>query len=287
VVEMINLNKIQEEKPIEELINFSIINVDKPTEHTSFDVVARIRGIFNTKKVGHFGTLDPKVTGVLPICLNKACKLSEFFMHHDKEYIGKMYVHKEISGTKLEQEMKKFIGKIKQKPPVKSSVKRVERERTVNKFKIKEIEGKTVGFHCDVEAGTYIRKLIHDLGKNIGGAHMIKLIRVRAGIFDIKHAYPIEEIKKAYTLWKEKGDESELRKMLIPAEIITKIYPSVQVKEELVYSLLNGKPLIKEDLDEKLPDSDIFVVFNNDKFIGMYGKVEQEKIIAKPKMVFS
>jgi len=285
---MIDLKKIQEEKPIEGLINFSILNVDKPTEHTSFDVVARIRGIFNTKRVGHFGTLDPKVTGVLPICLNKACKLSEFFMHHDKEYIGKMSIHKEISRAKLEKEMEKFIGKITQKPPVKSSVKRVERERTVNKFRIKDIDGKVVGFHCDVEAGTYIRKLIHDLGEGIGGAHMIKLVRVRAGLFNIKQSHTIEEIQKAYSLWKKKGDESELRKMLIPAEIITKIYPPVQVKEELVQSLLNGKPLIEEDIDLKeIEDSDIFVIFNKDKFIGMYGKVDQEKIIAKPKMVFS
>ncbi|NQV08997.1 RNA-guided pseudouridylation complex pseudouridine synthase subunit Cbf5, partial [Candidatus Woesearchaeota archaeon] len=148
-----NLKTIQKQKPISELIKFSIINIDKPTEHTSFDVVARIRDIFHTKKVGHFGTLDPKVTGVLPISLNRACKLSDFFMHHDKEYIGKMYVHKEVNKKKLEKEMKKFIGKILQKPPVKSSVKRVERERTINKYKILKVDGKTISFHEDVEAG--------------------------------------------------------------------------------------------------------------------------------------
>ncbi len=283
-----DIKKIQQTKPIQDLINFSIINIDKPTEHTSFDVVARIRSIFHTKKVGHFGTLDPMVTGVLPISLNKACKLSDFFMHHDKEYIGKMQVHKEISKTKLEQEMKKFIGKIKQLPPVKSSVKRQIRERTINKFIIKEINGKTVSFHCDVEAGTYIRKLIHDLGEKIGGAHMIELRRIRAGIFNEKQSVKIEEVEKAYKLYKEKGDESKLRKFLIPAEIISEIYPVVQVKEEIVHGLLNGKPLMKEDVKKKdLPDSDIFVIFNGDKFIGMYGIVDREHIIAKPKMVFS
>ena len=102
-----NIKNIQAEKPIEELINFSIINIDKPTEHTSFDVVARIRKIFGIKKVGHFGTLDPKVTGVLPISLNRACKLSDYFMHHDKEYIGKMYVHKDVRGGVLRKEMEK------------------------------------------------------------------------------------------------------------------------------------------------------------------------------------
>ena len=282
----INIKKIQQSKPIEDLINFSIININKPTEHTSFDVVARIRGIFHTKKVGHFGTLDPMVTGVLPISLNKACKLSNYFMHHDKEYVGKMYVHKEISKADLEKEMKKFIGKIKQLPPVKSSVKRVERERTINRFKILKIEGKNVSFECDVEAGTYIRKLIHDLGEKIGGAHMIELRRVRAGIFNEKESITVEEVKDAYRLYKEKGDEKKLRKILIPAEIITEIYPVIKVKEDSVRSLLNGRPLMERD-KIKLPKQEIFSVFHKDRFIGIYAKHKKEEIVAKPRFVFS
>ena len=285
-----NLLKISQEKPIEDLIKFSIINIDKPVEHTSFDVVARVRRIFHTKKVGHFGTLDPLVTGVLPISLNKACKLSDYFMHHDKEYIGKMQIHKEISKTKLEKEMKKFIGKIKQLPPVKSSVKRIERERTINKFKITEIESKVVSFHCDVEAGTYIRKLIHDLGEKIGGAHMIELRRIRAGIFNEKNSVSIEEVKKAYDLWKNKKDETKLRKILIPAEIISKIYPVIQIKKTSVKSLLNGKPLMKEDVENGLMTKEIkkiFCVFHKEQFIGMYNLVNRDYIVAKPKMVFS
>jgi len=291
---MMDISKIQKEKPIEDLIKFCIINIDKPTEHTSFDVVARIRGIFHTKKVGHFGTLDPMVTGVLPISLNKACKLSNFFMHHDKEYVGKMYIHKDISKTDLEKEMKKFIGKIKQKPPVKSSVKRVERERTINKFKILKVEGKTVSFHADVEAGTYIRKLIHDLGEKIGGAHMIELRRIRAGIFKENKSVKIEEVKEAFEDYK-KGREGKLRKILIPAEIISKIYSIIKVKEESVKTLLNGKPLMDYDLTEgslrelkKFNENDIFVLFYKMQFIGAYRIVKgREKIVAKPRFVFS
>jgi len=285
-----NIKKISQEKPIEDLIKFSIINIDKPTEHTSFDVVARVRGIFQIKKVGHFGTLDPRVTGVLPISLNKACKLSNFFMHHDKEYIGKMQIHKDISKTKLEKQMKKFIGNIKQLPPVKSSVKRVERERTINKFKILKIDGKVVNFHCDVEAGTYIRKLIHDLGEKIGGAHMIELRRIRAGIFNEKESVKIEDVKEAYEIWKKKGDESKLRNILIPAEIISNIYQIVKVREESVKGLLNGKPLMKEEVEKGLMTKeigDVVCVFHKDRFIGMYEVVNRDYIVGKPKMVFS
>ena len=85
------------EKPIQELLEFSIINVDKPAGMTSFDVVEKIRKILGLRKTSHFGTLDPMVTGVLPVALNRTCKLSGFFMGHDKEYVGKMKIHKEIS----------------------------------------------------------------------------------------------------------------------------------------------------------------------------------------------
>lgn len=291
-----NFKKISQEKPIEDLINFSIINVDKPTAHTSFDVVARIRNIFHTKKAGHFGTLDPMVTGVLPICLNRACKLSDFFMHHDKEYIGKMFIHKEISKKDLEEKMKLFLGKIKQLPPVKSSVKRQVRERTINKFKILKIDGKIVSFHCDVEAGTYIRKLVHDLGEKIGGAHMIELRRIRAGIFNEENSVSVEEVRTAYDLWKEKGDEKKLREILIPAEIISEIYPAINVKEESIKSLLNGKPLMKEDLKKELiiENKKIILVICNEKLIGVYELIDSKPtnlgpstIIGNSKMVFS
>lgn len=289
-----NIQKLQKEKPIEDLIKFSIINVDKPVEHTSFDVVARIRKIFNTRKSGHFGTLDPMVTGVLPVSLNRACKLSDFFMHHDKEYVGKMYIHKEVSKTKLEEEMKKFIGKIKQLPPIKSSVKRVERERTINRFTITKIEGKTVSFHCDVEAGTYIRKLIHDLGEKIGGAHMIELRRLRAGIFKEKESVKIEEVEQAYAEYKQ-GKDAKLKKILIPAEIISEIYLVMKIKKGSLKELLNGKPLMKKDLIKSSLDKfknglkigEVFCVFHRNKFIGMYHKINEKDVMAKPKFVFS
>ena len=122
----INLEKLKAKKTIQELLEFGIINIDKPSGPTSFDVSDFVRKKLNLRKTSHFGTLDPRVTGVLPIALNRACKLTGFFLGENKEYIGIMRVHKEIDMKKLQEIIKKkFIGKIIQKPPVKSRVRRV------------------------------------------------------------------------------------------------------------------------------------------------------------------
>jgi H/ACA ribonucleoprotein complex subunit 4 len=277
----INLQKIQQEKPIQELIEFGIINVNKPSHITSFGVVDRIRKIFDIKRVGHFGTLDLKVTGVLPIALGRACKLCEYFMHHDKEYVGKFRVHSEISEDDLKNEMKRFVGKIMQKPPVKSAVKRVERPRTVNKFELIKKNERVVDFHTDVEAGTYVRKLISDLGEKeiVGGAHMIELKRIRAGIFKQDKMHTLEEINDAFKLWKEKEDESKLREIIIPAEIISEILPFYEIKHDendsFIKQILNGVSIKKQDFVEE-PKQDLFAVFLKDKFLGIYEKDTEE-----------
>ena len=255
---------------LKKLLEFSIINVDKPAGLTSFKVADKVRKILKVQKTGHFGTLDPMVTGVLPVAINRACKLSGYFMGHDKEYVGRFRVHSQISETDLRLEMVKFVGKIMQKPPVKSRVKRVLRERIVNKFEITKIEGKTVWFHADVQAGTYIRKLISDLGEKIGGAHMISLQRVGAGIFKIEDSVSLEEIERAV-------ESSQLQNILIDASsAIKKILPFVEVKEEVVSRLLNGSPLKENDVIDKIAELDLISVFCNDIFIGIYRKKEKE-----------
>jgi len=272
----IDIKKIQQEKPIQELIEFGIINLNKPPHITSFGVVDRIRKI-----------LDLKVTGVLPIALGRACKLCEYFMHHDKEYVGKFRVHSEISEDDLKKEMEGFVGKIMQKPPVKSAVKRVLRPRTVNKFELINKDGKIVEFHSDVEAGTYIRKLISDLGEKeiVGGAHMIELKRIRAGIFKQDKMHTLEEVSDAFRLWKEKADESKLREIIVPAEIISEILPSYQIKEDNLVHILNGISIKKQDFIEQ-PKEDLFAVFLKDRFIGIYEKHGEDEE-AKAKFVLN
>ncbi len=287
MVKTINISKIQQEKPIQELLEFCIINIDKPAGFTSFDIVEKIRILFGARKTGHFGTLDPMVTGVLPIAINRACKLCNYFMHHDKIYIGKMRLHSEVSKVKLQEEMEKFIGKIMQKPPVKSAVKRVLRQRTVNKFEIIKKHEKIVEFIADVEAGTYIRKLVSDLGENIGGAHMIKLRRIKAGIFNIKNSFSISEVEQAFKLYKEKNNETKLREILTPAEIISEILPVFQIKPDNLKQILTGKPLMKKDIKGELPDSDRSAVFLKDRFIGIYKKVNEGSIIARTEFVLN
>ena len=286
-MEKINIQKLQQTKPISELLEFSIINVDKPADCTSFDIADEIRKIFGARKTGHFGTLDPMVTGVLPVALNRACKLVGYFMHKDKTYIGKMQLHKDIDEEKLKEEMKKFVGKIKQMPPVKSSVKRQLRERMVNKFEVLKFNKKIVEFIADVEAGTYIRKLVHDLGEKIGGAHMVRLRRIKAGIFEEKNSFSISDIEKAFEDYK-KEDEENLRKILIPAEIISEILPVVQIKPDNLKSILTGKPLMKSDFIE-LPNlkNELFAVFLDNRFIEVAHKVDEGDIIARPEFVLN
>ena len=277
---------MENQKPINELLEFCIINIDKPAGITSFVCADRVRKILDAKKTGHTGTLDPMVTGVLPVMLNRACKLSNYFMKKDKEYVGKMMLHKDITEAELKKYMETFIGKIMQKPPLKSRVKRVLRERIVNKFRIIKKTGRIVEFESDVQAGTYIRKLISDLGEKIGGAHMIELRRIRAGIFPINESHKLEEIQEAFRLYKQ-GDESRLREMLIPAEIIQRVVTRSEVKDESVKGLLNGKPLMKDDVYKKIPNSELISVFNRERFIGIYKTTNEEDIIAKPEFVLN
>ncbi|MBI2629575.1 RNA-guided pseudouridylation complex pseudouridine synthase subunit Cbf5 [Candidatus Pacearchaeota archaeon] len=289
---MINLEKIKEKKSITELLEFGILNIDKPSGPTSFDVSDFVRRKLGAKKTSHAGTLDPLVGGVLPIMLNRACKLLGWFMKKDKTYVGVMKLHKDIEEEKLKEEIKKFIGKIIQLPPVKSRVKREEREREVYSWEILEFdkEKRNVLFKVECEAGTYVRKLISDLGDKIGGAHMAELRRTDAGIFsetdsNFTNLYELEKAIEEY----KNGDEEKLRKMIIPGEIISEILPVIFVKKDNLKSLLTGKPIFKQDLEEdvKIENGKDACVFCKERFIGVYKKVQQGDIIFKAEFVLN
>ncbi len=156
------IEEIKKKKSTQELLEFGVININKPSGPTSFDVSDFVRKKLNLRKTSHFGTLDPKVTGVLPVALNRACKLTGYFLGEDKEYVGVMRIHEDISLKEIEKIIKKkFIGEITQLPPVKSRVKRQERQREIKRFELLEIgeNKKDILFHAEVEGGTYIRKL--------------------------------------------------------------------------------------------------------------------------------
>jgi H/ACA ribonucleoprotein complex subunit 4 len=310
-------HKIDEQKilkkPIPELINFSIINMDKPTGPTSFSVDLFVKRALGLSKTSHLGTLDPMVTGVLPIALGRACRLNDYFMHRDKVYVGVMRLHKDVPDSELEREIKNFIGKIMQLPPVKSRVKRELREREIKRFEVLERDGKDVLFIADVQAGTYIRKLVSDLGEKIGGAHMLELRRTRASVFSEEDSSFVNlyDFEKAVEAYEKSGDEKLLRKILIPAELaLLKVMPAVQLNDNDIKQILTGKPLMKADFAESLfadarstatsvrmpaaranqrqtEHEELFAAFIKDRFIGVYKRVKEGDIIARPEFVFN
>ena len=164
-----------EDRTADELINFGIVSVDKPSGPSSHQVSAYVKQILGIKKAGHGGTLDPGVVGILPVALGNATRIVQVLLTAGKEYVCLMQVHKEVEGKNLRDACNKFVGKIKQLPPVKSSVVRRVRERKIYYLEILDVKGKYVLFKVGCQAGTYVRKLVSDIGNVIGGAHMVEL----------------------------------------------------------------------------------------------------------------
>lgn len=284
-----DIDKIKASKSMDELINFGVVNIDKPTGPSSFWTSQFVKRKLGLSKTSHMGTLDPMVTGVLPVTLGRACKLADYFMHRNKVYVGIMRLHEDVSDERLAKVMKEFIGKITQLPPVKSRVKRAEREREIKSFDILERDGKDVLFVSDVQAGTYIRKLIHDIGLQVGGAHMLELRRTRAGLFDEEKMYTLYEFEKAVEEY-EKGNEKDLREMIWPGEIVSKLLPVVKIKEDFVEKCLTGSPVFVDFVKsggDGLEEGEKICLFEGDRFIGCYNYIGKNGLFAKSEFVFN
>ena len=207
------------ELPMDELIEYGIVNVDKPKGPTSHQTAEFVKKIFGLKKAGHSGTLDPGVTGVLPCAIGKATRITQALLPAGKEYVALMYLHQEIDEKTIRKAFDEYKGKIMQMPPVKSAVRRILRPRSVYYIDLIEIDGKHVLFRIGCEAGTYIRKYIHDLGKRLGcGAHMAQLRRSKVATFDESTAYTLQDIADAVWYYKNEKNESFLRKIVQPIE---------------------------------------------------------------------
>ena len=277
-------------KTIKELLEFGIINIDKPTGPTSFWTSQYVKNALGLRKTSHLGTLDPMVTGVLPVALNRACRLNEYLMHRDKTYVGVIRVHKEISIEDLQKIANEFIGKITQLPPVRSSVKRAERVREIKTFQILEKKGKDFLFISQVQAGTYIRKLCSDMGEKIEGAHMLELRRTQAGIFNESTAVTLYDFDKAVEAYKQ-GDESLLRKMIVPGEIVAQLLPIIKIRKDVVKKVFTGSPIfssfLEEPLSKDLVKGDKVAVFAGTQFIGCYNFISSDELIAKAEFVLN
>lgn len=261
---------------ISSLLKNCFIVVDKPRAPPSAQVGTWVRDILEVEKSGHIGTLDPAVSGVLIIALGKAVKLSKFLSGQDKEYVAIMQLHKKISENKIRLVFKQFMGEIQQKPPLRSAVAKKVRKRTIHEMEIIEIEDKKILFKVKCQGGTYIRKLIFDMGKKLGcGANMLELRRIKSGNITEKECNSIYEIKDAYWEYKEKNDSSKLEKMLISPEKMLDFLPSIKIKNTAVSSIAYGSPIYKKALIEEYNfEKDVFVrVFSEDEIFLCTAKI--------------
>src|SRR3989344_7827682 len=240
-----NLGCPPEERKTEEIVNYGIVNIDKPKGPTSHQVSDYVQKILSIDKSGHSGTLDPAVTGVLPVALGRATKIVQGLLTAGKEYVAIMHLHKEVDENILREIISRnFIGKIQQMPPLKSSVKRQLRTREVYYFDILEIDGKDVLFKVGTEAGTYIRKLIHDIGQKLKtGAHMAELRRTKVASFDESTLFTLQELIDSYHYWKEEQNEKFIRKAIQPLEAGANHLPKAWVFDTTVESLCHGSDL--------------------------------------------
>ncbi len=231
-------------RPVEKLLDYGVVNIDKPAGPTSHQVSAYARDILHLSKAGHSGTLDPNVTGVLAVTLGHSTKIVQALLNAGKEYVCLMHLHADFPEQKIIDICKSFVGRISQIPPLKSAVKRQERQRSIYYMDILEIDGRNVLFRVGCEAGTYIRKLCVDIGRALKtNAHMAELRRTKAGPFNEKTIVTLQQLQDAYVLWKEEGNEKEIRKCIQPIENAVAHLPKVYVTEYSVDSLCHGAVL--------------------------------------------
>jgi len=231
-------------RPIEDLIEFGVIILDKPPNMTSHEITAWIAKILKTSAAAHGGTLDPKVTGVLPIALGRATPIGGIWLKSDKEYVGVMRLHGEVSKEEILKVFREFRGAIFQRPPLRSAVKRRTRIRKIYNLELLEIDGRDVLFRVKCQAGTYIRKLCVDIGDVLGvGAHMIDLRRISSGIFNEEHSVIMQQIVDSIELWRKTGDDSELRKVVHPAEVGVLHLKRIIISDKAIGAITYGAQL--------------------------------------------
>lgn len=266
-----------------------IVVVNKPRGVTSSDCVYKLRKILQIRKIGHAGTLDPEVNGVLPIAIGQATKLIELMHEKPKSYIGSGMFGRatdsyDLDGTTTAEEkivtpftsdeiisgMKKLTGKIDQVPPIYSAV-RVNGKRLYEyarndiyvKLPVREVEvfeielisdivDNEFSFRCRVSKGTYIRSLIRDIGYELGNcATMVELKRIKQGMFDINEAYSLKDI------------ENDNYKILNPIDVLD--IPKVVVSEDMEFRVINGQVL------KKFFAGDIAMILNkNNELLAIY-----------------
>lgn len=298
-----------------------IINVYKEAGFTSFDVVAKLRGILKQKKIGHTGTLDPDAEGVLLVCIGKATKICEYLTGKDKIYQTTLHLGittdtQDISGnilkkqeacglneTELKRIIHKFVGKSDQVPPMYSALKvngkklcdlarkGIEVERKAREIEIFSIDilavdmpFVTMRIHCS--KGTYIRTLCHDIGELVGcGGCMENLLRVETAGFSVENAIRLRDIENI-----AKGTDQNGRKLcdiLIPIDEALKDYPKAVAKSGTEKILQNGGKIHTSQTKDALYDAKgLYRVYTaSGVFVGLF-RYSKEREELKPEKMF-
>jgi Pseudouridine synthase len=234
-----------DKRTLEQLLNYGIILLDKPPGPTSHETVAWTKRILKLPKIGHSGTLDPQVSGVLPLGLGEATKALGILLLGPKEYHALGRIHSLPSKEKLSELIDMFTGEIFQKPPQRSAVVRQTRSRTIHEFEVLGQKERLLLTRILCESGTYIRKLYYDIGEVLGpGATMIELRRTRVDQFrETDGLVTLHELANAFALWEETKDDSKLMKMIKPVELAFSELKSVVIRDSAVDAMCHGAQL--------------------------------------------
>ncbi|KAL8787878.1 MAG: hypothetical protein Q9195_007571 [Heterodermia aff. obscurata] len=237
-------------RDLKSYISSGVINLDKPSNPSSHEVVAWVKRMLRIEKTGHSGTLDPKVTGCLIVCLDRATRLVKSQQGAGKEYVCAIRLHDKLPGgeAQLARALETLTGALFQRPPLISAVKRQLRIRTIHQSKLYEFDNdRHLGvFWVSCEAGTYIRTLCVHLGLLLGvGAHMQELRRVRSGAMDEQDGMvTLHDVLDAQWMQDNTRDESYLRKVIRPLESLLTTYKRIVVKDSAVNAVCYGAKLM-------------------------------------------
>jgi len=219
-----------------------IIVVDKPRGPSSHQVAAWVGKILGCQ-VGHSGTLDPQVSGVLLIMLGNAVRLAPLLLQHEKEYVCLMQLHRDVAPDCIFRIAEEFTGRLYQRPPRKSAVKRALRIREIREMEILDIRGRLVLFRVQCDAGTYIRSLCHHLGLALGtGAHMRELRRTRSGSFGEDGMVTLHDVQDA-VVSAAAGDFTALRSLILSVDTAVPELPVVIIGDNAIDAVCHGAQL--------------------------------------------
>lgn len=231
-------------RSVDDLLKSGIIIINKQAGPSSHQVAAWLRDSFELESTGHGGTLDPNVTGVLPVSIGRASKVIKVLQESSKEYICHLKLSKDPGRKKLDKVFAKFVGPIYQIPPFQAAVKRELRIRRIYALEILEHNSNSVLFRVECEGGTYIRNLCDDIGSILGTKGVMEqLIRTKSGPFKLEDSFSLVEAHDVFQNWKSSSNDAVMKNLLRPLEDMLVDLPKVEVKDSAVDAVCHGADL--------------------------------------------